>query len=66
VKATLSEPEIVTRKGKPVSVIIPIKDYEELLERIEDAADVAWLKRARRKPFHYRPLEEYLAERKAK
>ena len=29
-KATLPEPEIVTRKGKPVSVIIPIKDYEEL------------------------------------
>ncbi|MBI3414907.1 MAG: hypothetical protein HY043_06220 [Verrucomicrobia bacterium] len=26
VKATLPEPEIVTRKGKPVSVIIPIKD----------------------------------------
>ena len=65
-KATLSEPEIVTRKGKPVSVIIPIKDYEELLERVEDADDVAWLKRARRKPLHYRPLEEYLAERKGK
>ena len=32
-RATLPEPEIVTRKGKPVSVIIPIKDYEELLER---------------------------------
>jgi prevent-host-death family protein len=28
-KAALPEPEIVTRKGKPVSVIIPIKDYEE-------------------------------------
>ncbi len=66
VKATLSEPEIVTRKGKPVSVIIPIKDYEELLERVEDSDDVAWLKRARRKPLHYRPLEEYLAERKRK
>jgi PHD/YefM family antitoxin component YafN of YafNO toxin-antitoxin module len=39
--------EIVTRKGKPVSVIIPIKDYEKLLERVEDAEDVAWLKRAR-------------------
>jgi len=62
-KATLSEPEIVTRKGKPVSVIIPIKDYEELLERVEDSDDVAWLKRARRKPLHYRPLEDYLAER---
>lgn len=42
-KATLPEPEIVTRKGKPVSVIIPIKDYEELLERVEDTDDVAWL-----------------------
>ena len=58
-KATMPEPEIVTRKGKPVSVIIPIKDYEELLERVEDAA---WLKRARRKPLHYRPLEDYVAE----
>ena len=65
-KATLPEPEIVTRKGKPVSVIIPIKDYEELLERVEDTDDVPWLKRARRKPLHYRPLEEYLAERNRK
>jgi len=65
-KAAMSEPEIVTRKGKPVSAIIPIKDYEELLERVEDTDDVAWLKRARRKPLHYRPLEDYLAERNRK
>ena len=65
-KATTREPEIVTRNGKPVSVIIPIKDYKELLERAEDAEDVAWLKRARRKKLHYRPLEDYLAERRAK
>jgi hypothetical protein len=65
-KATLPEPEIVTRKGKPVSVIIPIKDYEELLERVEDAQDLTWLKRARKKPLQYRPIEEYLAERKRK
>ncbi len=65
-KATMSEPEIVTRKGKPVSVIIPIKDYEELLERVEDSDDVAWLKRARLKPLNYRPLEDYLAGRNRK
>ncbi len=65
-KATLTEPEVVTRKGKPVSVIIPIQDYAELLERVEDTDDVAWLKHARRKPLHYRPLEEYLAERNRK
>ena len=61
-KTVLTEPEIVTRKGKPVSVIIPIKDYEELLERLEDAEDIVWLKRARRKTLHYRPLQQYLAE----
>ncbi len=65
-KATALEPEIVTRKGKPVSVIIPIKAYQKLLERAEDAADLALLKRSRKKPLHYRPLEDYLADRKKK
>lgn len=65
-KALSAEPEIVTRKGKPVSVIIPIKDYQELLERVEDAADVAWLKRARKKPLHYRSLDDYLVARDKK
>jgi PHD/YefM family antitoxin component YafN of YafNO toxin-antitoxin module len=65
-KATFSEPEIVTRKGKPVSVILPIKEYEELLERAEDAQDIAWLKKARRKKLQYRPLEDYLAKRNVK
>lgn len=62
-KAALAEPQIVTRKGKPVSVIIPIETYQELLERAEDVADIAWLRRARRKPMHYRSLDEYLATR---
>ena len=64
--ATNREPEIVTRNGKPVAVIVPIKDYEELLERAEDAEDVAWLKRARKKKLHYRALENYLSERNGK
>ena len=65
-KVHMTEPEIVTRKGKPVSAIIPIKEYEELHERAEDTEDVAWLKQARRKPLHYRPLADYLSERKHK
>ena len=47
----LLEPEIVTRKGKPASVILPLRVYEELLERLEDAQAVAWLKRARKTPL---------------
>jgi hypothetical protein len=65
-KVTLQQPEIVVRKGKPVSVILPIEMYQELLERLEDAEDMAWLKKARQKPMSYHRLEEYLAQRKAK
>ena len=61
-KAAFAEPEIVTKKGKPVSVILPIKDYNEIMERLEDAEDVAYLKKARLKPLHFRPLEEALAD----
>ena len=61
-KATLAKPEFVVRNGKPISVIIPLQDYQELLERAEDAEHTAWLKKTREKPKHYRPLEEYLAQ----
>jgi len=60
-KAANTEPEIIAKNGKPVSVILPIKEYQEMLERLEDAEDVAWLKRMRRKKLHFRPLEEVLA-----
>jgi PHD/YefM family antitoxin component YafN of YafNO toxin-antitoxin module len=66
VKLGNSEPEIITRNGKPVSVILPIKKYQEMIERLEDAEDVAWLKKARKKPLHYRRLKEYLVDRKAR
>ncbi len=63
-KAAFAEPEIVTKNGKPVSVIIPIKDYEEMIERLEDAEDAAYLRETRTKPLSFRPLKEYLAERR--
>lgn len=65
-KAMTLEPEIVTRRGKPVSVILSVKAYEKLLERLEDAEDAAVMKAARKKPQSFRPISEYLAERKAR
>jgi prevent-host-death family protein len=65
-KSASAEPQIVTHNGKPVSVIVPIEQYEELLERAEDAVDIAWLQRARRKSASYRSLDDYLASRKEK
>ena len=48
----MSEPEIVSRNGKAMSVILPIKTYQEMIEKLEDADDVAWLKQARKKNNH--------------
>jgi len=63
-KAPLAEPQILTRHGKPVSVIIPISDYQELSERVEAVEDAAWLKRACQKPLRYRLLKESLTEQR--
>ncbi len=58
----LPEPEIVTREGKPVSVILPIAVYQEILERLEDADDIEWLKKARELPRSFRKLDDVLAD----
>jgi len=57
-----TQPEIITKNGKPISVILPIRKYQEMIERLEDAEDVAWLKRARRKKLHFRPLGDVLSD----
>ena len=56
------EPEIVMRKGKAEAVILKMDDYAELLERLEDAEDMKWLRMARKKPLRFRPLDEFLEE----
>jgi hypothetical protein len=66
VKSFLSEPEIVLRNGKPVSVILSIKVYEKLIERVEASEDVRWLNKARQHPMRFRPLGDYLSKRKPK
>jgi uncharacterized membrane protein YdbT with pleckstrin-like domain len=54
------------RNGKSLSVILPIEMYQELLEPLEDAEDMAWLEIARQTPMRDRRLKEHLAQQKAK
>ncbi len=60
-KRKMPEPEFVIREGKAVSVILPIEICQEMLERLEDVEDVAWLKDARQKPQSFRKLDDVLA-----
>ena len=59
---SLPEPEVISRKGKPVAVILAIKEYRKIIELLEDAEDAAYLRKARQKPLQYRPLDEALAD----
>ncbi|MBI5375921.1 MAG: type II toxin-antitoxin system Phd/YefM family antitoxin [Candidatus Schekmanbacteria bacterium] len=54
--------EIILREGKPTAVILDIKDYSEMLERLEDAEDLKLLEEMRKKPLKFRKLEDFLEE----
>jgi PHD/YefM family antitoxin component YafN of YafNO toxin-antitoxin module len=61
-KLKRSEPEIIVRKGKPAAVIVPLDEYREMLERLEDADDLKALNALRKKPLRFRKLDDFLTE----
>lgn len=61
-KTLKNSPEVILRNGKPSAVILKIKDYEKLIERLEDANDIKWLREVRKKPMRFRKLDDFLAE----
>jgi len=56
--------ELITRGGKPVSIILPLREYERLIERLEDAEDRAAMREARKGRLSFRPFSAYLAEKR--
>lgn len=57
-------PDVIYRNGEPIGVILDIKAYQEMLERLEDAEDLALLNEMRKRPLRFRPLEQFLEEHK--
>lgn len=60
--AKRKNPEIVLKDGKPTAVILDIDEYQEMLERLEDAEDLKVLEEMRRKPLEFKRLEDFLNE----
>jgi prevent-host-death family protein len=56
------KPQVVMRNGRPDAVIIDIKDYQKLLERLEDKEDLADLIKMRKGSLRFRKFDEFLAE----
>lgn len=56
------KPQLVMKNGKPDAVIINIKDYRELLGRLEDKEDIADLERIRKGGLQVRKFSDFLME----
>ena len=61
-RKAMKQPELIYRNGEPVAVILDIRRYEEMLERLEDIDDLQMLREMREKPLRFRTLEEFLEE----
>lgn len=63
--ATILEekPQIIVENGKPKSVVLDIKDYERLLEMVEDKEDLAELRRIKRGKTSFHELTAHLEKR---
>lgn len=55
-------PEIIVRDSKPVAVILDIKEYQRMLERLDDAEDLKILREMRKRPLRFKKLDDFLKE----
>lgn len=49
----------IFKDGKPSAVILDIKEYRKILERLEDLEDMSLAKEMRKKPLKFRKLEDF-------
>lgn len=56
------KPEIILRDGKPVSVILDIDVYQQMLEQIEAREDLEELAKMRQEKLEFRSLDEFLED----
>lgn len=61
-KLLKAKPQVIMKNGKPNAVIIDIRDYQKMLERLEDKEDLVDLARLRKGSLHFRKFDDFLAE----
>ena len=61
-RARRKSPEIILRDGRPTAVILGIEEYQEMLERLEDAEDLRMLEEMRKTPLEFKRVEDFLNE----
>ena len=63
----MKAPQYITDdKGNKLSVVIPIKDYEQLMEELEELEDIRLYDEAKEQEGESIPFEEYIKQREAR
>ena len=57
-----TKPQLIMKNGKANAVIIDIKDYKKMLERLEDKEDLDDLAKIRAGTPSFRKFEDFLAK----
>jgi len=63
-KLVRTKPQLVMKNGRPNAVIIDIKDYRKMLERLEDKEDLDDLVKIRTGTPSFRKFDDFLTEQK--
>jgi len=59
---TLTKPKIILENGKPSEVILKWKDFQELLEKIEDVYDLSEIEKIKKKKLVFKDIAAFLKE----
>lgn len=55
---------VVDNSGKRIAVVLPIKEYERILDELEEKEDVRLYDKVKARNEERIPLEQYMEERK--
>ena len=59
---TLTKPKIILENGRPSEVILKWKDFQELLEKIEDIYDLSEIRKIKGRKTHSRDFTAFLKD----
>ena len=60
---TKYKPDLIYRGKKPVAVVLKIKDYEDLLDELEDKEDLEYIDNLKKQELDFFVFDDYLKER---
>lgn len=56
--STITQPKIIFKSGRPAEVILRWRDFQEILEKMEDVYDLSQIKKIKSKKKHLKDFDD--------